>query len=384
MTGWNVRENIRKLKDISTLGVTDTAANAISAFFWFYLAALLGETQYGQISHVLAITGLASTIAMLGSENTLMVYPAKNVKIQSTIYLITGISGIITAITVFALYNNIESSVLVVGYVIFGLASHEILGRKLYQDYAKLLIIQRVLMIGLCIGLYHALGLNGVILGLGLAYFPYLIRIYRGFKECKIEFGLLKTRHKFMANSYLTRVTDTLGSSTDRLIIAPMFGYALLGNYQLGLQFLALLDVLPAIVYKYTLPHDSSGNPNIKLKKITVVISTIIASLTIILAPLVIPAIFPKFNAAIEIIQILSISIIPASIAYAYTSRLLGSEKSKIVLIGYVLYLLVLVAGIITLGSVFGINGAAISMVIATTSQTIFLVTLSRYDVKHV
>jgi O-antigen/teichoic acid export membrane protein len=380
MVGWNIKENVRKLKDISTLGITDTAANAISAFFWFYLAALLGETEYGQISHILAITGLASTVAMLGSENTLMVYPAKNVKIQSTIYLITGISGIITAITLFVLYNNIESSILVIGYVIFGLASHEILGRKLYKDYSKLLILQRVLMIGLCLGLYHLMGLNGIILGLGFAYFPYLVRIYQGFKEYKIDLGLIKTRYKFMTNSYLTRVIDTLGSSTDRLIIVPMFGYALLGNYQLGLQFLALLDVLPAIIYKYTLPHDSSGNPNIKLKKMTVIVSSIIASSAIILAPFVIPAIFPKFGAAIEIIQIMSLSIIPASISYSYTSKLLGSEKSKAVLIGYIVYLVVLIFGILSLGQIYGINGAAISMVIATTSQMSVLVITNKFS----
>ncbi len=379
MGEWNIRDNLRKLKDISTLGITDIAASAISAFFWFYIAALISETEYGQISHILAFTGLASTIAMLGSENTLMVYSAKNVKIQSTIYAITGIFGIIVSIAVFVLYQSAESSVLVIGYVIFGLASHEILGRKMYKLYSKFLITQKVLMIALSIGLYHVFGISGVILGLGIAYFPYLIRIYQGFKESKIDFGLVKTNFRFMTNSYLTRIVDVLGSSTDRLIIAPMFGYALLGNYQLGLQFLALLDILPIIVYKYTLPHDSSGNPNIKLKKVTIMISCIVSVLAVTLSPYLVPLFFPKYQVAIGIIQIMSVSVIPASISYAYSSKLLGAEKSKLVLFGYGIYLAVLVIGIFTLGNIFGINGAAASLVIATTSQAVFLVISSRF-----
>jgi len=182
-----------------------------------------------------------------------------------------------------------------------------------------------------------------------------------------------------MTNSYLTRIVDVLGSSTDRLIIAPMFGYALLGNYQLGLQFLALLDILPIIVYKYTLPHDSSGNPNIKLKKVTIMISCLVSVLAVTLSPYLVPLFFPKYQVAIGIIQIMSVSVIPASISYAYSSKLLGAEKSKLVLFGYGVYLAVLVLGIFTLGNVFGINGAAASLVIATTSQAVFLVISSRF-----
>ena len=61
--------NVAKLRDVSTIGITDTVASAISAVFWFYMAALLGAEQYGEISYFLAIAGLASSLAMLGSDN---------------------------------------------------------------------------------------------------------------------------------------------------------------------------------------------------------------------------------------------------------------------------------------------------------------------------
>ncbi len=375
----SIKNEIFKLKDISIIGISDTVASGISAIFWFFMAAVMGAEQYGELSYFLAIAGLASSIAMVGSENMLMVYPAKNVKIQSTTYFITSISGSIVTIIIFMLFLKIETSVLLVGYVIFGLASHEILGRKLYVTYSRFLISQRILMVVLAVGFYYIMGTDGVILGLGLAYFPYIIRIYKGFKETKIDFSLIRNRIGFIVNSYAMKVVDTLGSSTDRLIIGPMFGFALLGNYQLGYQFIALLDIIPTIVYKFTLPHDASGNENVKLKKGLIFVGIISALSGYFLSPIILPFTFPKYIEAIEIIQIMSLSMIPSSIAYAYTSKLLGAEKTKIVLIGYVVYLIALIIGIITLGEYFGINGAAFAIVISSTSQTVVLVTGEKF-----
>lgn len=369
-----IKNEILKLKDISTIGISDTIASGISAIFWFFMAAIMSTEQYGEISYFMAIAGIASSIAMLGSENTLMVYPAKNVKIQATTYFIASISGSIVTIIVFIIFLKFEINILLIGYVIFGLASHELLGRKLYATYSKFLISQRILMVLLSVGLYYVIGTDGVILGLGLAYLPYLIRIYQGFQETKIEFSLMKNRIGFIVNSYAIKVVDTLGSSTDRLIIGPIFGFALLGNYQLGYQFIALLDIIPTIVYKFTLPHDASGNQNIKLKKGLILVGVISAIIGFFLSPIILPLTFPKYVEAIEIIQIMSLSMVPSTVAYAYTSKLLGTEKSKIVLIGYIVYLISLIIGIVGLGEYFGINGAAIAIVIASTTQTLVLI----------
>lgn len=376
----NIKNEILKLKDISIIGISDTIASGISAVFWFVMAATLGAEQYGEISYFLAIAGLASSIAMLGSENMLMIYPAKKINIQATTYFITSISGLIVSIIIFLLFVKIEISILISGYVIFGLASHEILGRKLYATYSKFLISQRILMVVLAFGLYYILGVDGIVLGLGLAYIPYGIRIYQGFKNSKIDFSLIKPRINFIVNSYAMKVVDTLGSSTDRLIIAPIFGFVLLGNYQLGYQFIALLDILPTIIFKFTLPHDASGNQNLKLKKGLVGMGVVSALAGYFLAPIVLPLTFPKYVEAIEIIQIMSLSMIPSSIGYAYTSKLLGAEKSKIVLIGYIVFLITIILGIIGLGEQLGINGAAYALVIATTAQTAVLVIGEKID----
>ena len=90
------------IKGISTIGISDIIGNGISAGFWFYLASLMTAENYGQISYFIAIGGIATTISLIGSTNTLTVHTAKNLKTESTLYItsliITAISAIVVAI----------------------------------------------------------------------------------------------------------------------------------------------------------------------------------------------------------------------------------------------------------------------------------------------
>ncbi len=74
-------------------------------------------------------------------------------------------------------------------------------------------------------------------------------------------------------------------SSADKLIIAPIFGFTILGNYALGMQFYMMFLIIPSIIFQYIVPQDASGNPSIVLKKITVLISVGITVLGIIFHP---------------------------------------------------------------------------------------------------
>ena len=115
---------------------------------------------------------------------------------------------------------------------------------------------------------------------------------------------------------------------------------------------LAILTILPGIVYQYILPRDSSGDSNKKLKKLTIIVSIILAGLGLILAPIILPILFPKFTEAIEVIQIVSISVIPSTINLIYISKFLGNELSKIVLIGSGIFLSVQIVSILILGGI--------------------------------
>ena len=96
-----IKDLISSQKDLTSLGIVDIVSSAIGAVFWFYIASILGAEQYGKISYFLAIAGIASTVSLLGGPSTLTVYTAKNAKIQSTVYLITICSGIVSSIVLF-------------------------------------------------------------------------------------------------------------------------------------------------------------------------------------------------------------------------------------------------------------------------------------------
>jgi O-antigen/teichoic acid export membrane protein len=379
MSSWNNIKNIvTKFKGLTTIGFTNIIASAISGLFWFYIARLLGTTHYGEVSYIIAISGIALTFSLFGSGNALLVYTAKGVKIQPPVYFISIVAIAIASIVLYFIFYNIGLCLLVVGNGIFGLATLELLGLKSYKKYAQYFIIQRILMVALAISLYYFIGYNGIIIGIGLSYFPALIQLYKVFRGSKIDFSLIKPRFSFLFISYILDISRTFGSSIDKIIVAPMLGFALLGNYQLGIQFLSVLTIFPSVVYYYLVPHDASGNPNARLKKISIVISVGLAIPSIVLSPFVVPILFPKFTEAVQVIQIVSLSIIPITISNMYISKFLGNEKIRIVLIGAGIFIAIQIPTILLFGKIFGVNGIALSYVLATTVEAIYLITIDR------
>ena len=376
-------KNISGIKGISIIGLSDIASSIIGVVFWLYLASLLGAENYGHLSYFLSIASITSTISLLGTGNVISVYIAKKIKIEATIFLIPIVAGSIAAVILYLVFSDLGLTVYVLGAVIFGLATTEILAKGLFKSYSKYLLVSKILVVTLSIGLYQIIGIQGILLGVGLGFFIFMIRIYKGFKESKIDFSLLKPRSGFLVNSYALELINSFHGSLDKLIILPFVGFALLGNYQLGVQFLAILHILPGIVYKYVLPQDASGKPNKKLKQLTIISSIGIAILGIILGPIIIPLFLPQYTEAIAIIQIMSISVIPSTINLMYTSKLLGNEKTKFLLIGSGIYLITLILGIIILGLIYGINGMAVSIIISTSAETGFYYFINKTKMKN-
>jgi len=370
------------LSNLTSIGIADVSAKGISAIFWFYIAAILGPEGYGEITYFLSIAIIASNVALLGSVNTIIVYTAKNVKIQSTLYFLTLISGSITSIIVFFIFYDIGTSFLILGYVIFGLVSSELLGYKLYKNYSKYIITQRALMIVLSIGLFYIFGQDGILVGIALSFSPYIVGIIRGFKKTKINFNLIKERASFLRNSYLQTLAATLNNTIDKIIIAPLFGFALLGNYSLGIQFLTLLQIIPLTVSKYIIPQDSSGKENKKLKKITILTAVGLSVLGLTIGPPVITFIFPEFREAGSIIWIVSLSIVPYTVGLMYHSKFLGQEKSRQVLISSVIWIVSQILGIVILGSIYETNGIAGALVLGATASAIYVVIADELDKK--
>ena len=382
---WNQFKFItNKFRDLSFFGIGILVTNGIGGIFWLYMASLLGTEGYGEISYIISIGIMAGTISLAGMSNLLIIYGAKNIKIQSTIFLIGLISSGITAIIIFFIVdNNITLSLYIIGFVIFTLVTSELIGQKLFSKYAKIIIIQKIMLVIFSIVLYHLIGLQGIMLGIAISFLVFILMMYKTFREIKIDFSILKSKYKFSINSFLLDISNAFHGSLDKIIIAPILGFSLLGNYQLGLQFIGLLYLIPGMLFSYALTHDASGNSTKLVKKIIVMISIIFAVISIIMAPILLPILFPQFTEAIVVIQIMSLSIVPSAIASTYISKYLGSENSRIVLIGSGLYLLIQVISIIVLGNMYGVNGVALSIVISALVHVVYFIIVDKLYYKN-
>ena len=286
----------QNFKGLTTMGAATLISSGLGGLFWFYMASLMGTEGYGQVSYYIAIAVIGSRISLLGFANTMMVYSAKGVKIQPPIYLIAILGSIITSLILFFVFlYDPGISLYVIGFVVFTLITSDLLGRKQYKTYAKYLISQKIILIILSVSLYHIMGLTGVILGIAISFLPYSFVIYKEFKKSKIDFSLIRSRRKFITNNYVNDLTSTFHGEIDKIIVAPMLGFALLGNYQLSIQFFMILTILPTTVFQYILPHDASGNANLGLKKWLVIISVLFAILGIIVFPIIVSLSYDLF-----------------------------------------------------------------------------------------
>jgi len=382
----NFKEKIFGHKDLVSIGSANLLGNGISAIFWFSLASLINPEEYGQIHYFLAIAGMAQLLSLISTTNALQVYVAKNIKIHSTLFFISIIAGIVSSLVVFLFFSRTDTSLLVLGYIIFELSNGFLLGKKLFSNYAKFFLTQKILTVIFGLGLYFTFGVDGIIFGLVLSYVPYIWILVNEFRNTRIDFSLLKPRKGFLINNYGINISSAVGGQMDKLIIAPILGLELLGNYSLAMQFLVILLLLPTTVFKYLLTQDSSGKNTKNLKKNTIFASVGLTMFGIVILPMIIPILFPNYIDTVIAIQIISVAIIPGTIGIFYDSKLLSIEKSKFLVIGKGIGLFTMISGFVILGPIYGIIGLAVTLVVSSCLQTLVVIIASktiRYEEKH-
>lgn len=371
----------RKIFDISSIGISDTIGTGIAAIFWFYIASTIGPESYGELTFLISIAALVAGITLFGSGPTLMVFPAKKIDIQSTLFLIVLLANLIAGIVIFILFLNASVSFLIVAYSSLVLVTSTLLGKKLYKQYSKYVITQKILLVVFGIGFYYLIGETGILLGIALSHAHFGIRIFKGFKESKINFNILKEKKDFLFNNFALSISASFNSSFDKIIIAPLLGFAILGNYSLGLQFFAILSILPSTAMKYLLANEASGIENKKVKKLMILASILIAILGSTLAPMIISDIFPKFEDAQDIIRIVSWAIIPATInSSVYFPKFWAQERNRKILYASITIVCTQILGIVILGPIYGSVGIAAAFVISAYCGTIFAALADKFD----
>lgn len=367
----SLKKKILSLKDIGVLGIADIGGKAVSSIFWFYIITLMSVRDYGIINFNFGVASFAQTIALVGSTNALTVYVSKNVKIQSTFFVISLICGSVSAFAIFFIFQRVDTAFLLIMLIIGESTSGILLGKKEFHKYSIYNIIQKVLLVALGISFFYALGVNGIIYGIACSYLVFIPMFCTYFRETKIDFSLLKTNKEFIVSSYFLMLVSGVRRDIDKLIVPLLLGFTALGNYALALQVYAILMTMSMTFYKYTLPHDASGNENRKIKQMMILATVIISGGVFLLAPIITPHVFPKFTKSIELIQIISLSIVPATINLMHFSRFMGLEKTRIVIITTLLQVATLIIGFIILGTFFNVLGIAMSFLLSAIVSSI-------------
>ena len=374
---------VKIIRDISTIGGADIFGTVMSAVFWFYLASQIEPSSYGEIGWFLGIAGLFSGIALFGTANTITVYTAKKTQIQSTLNFISLSASVILSFIVIVLFPSfytIDIGIILIAYVINTLAIGDLLGRKHYSNYSKYTLVQKGLTLGLGFSFFYFFGYESIIFALAISYVLHFKRIFSIFKEMKINFNLIKPRIGFIGNNYFMSMLTIASGQVDKIVVAPLLGFAILGNYSLSVQVISVMLILPNVFQKYLLPQESTGVKNKKPKIIVIVFSVFITILGIFVAPILINELFPKFSEAVDAIRIMSLVVIPTTISLILESEFLGNEKSRVVLIGTAILVTSLIIGMLVLGSLMGIEGVAYSLVIAHTSKLGFYLIAKKFS----
>ena len=368
----NIRNKLFSYKGLALIGSADLIGGAISAIFWLVIASLLLVEEYGEISYFVAIASLG-ICCVVGSSDTLMVFSTKNQKIVPTLLLLTLIFTVIASLIAFVIIQRFEIIFLIFSFIVFQVSITLLLGKRLYAKYSKFLLTQKILQFAIGIGLYFLLGVNGVLIGIALSNFALIPIFYKELRNFKIDLSLLKPKKEFIINNHIIYAISVFRRDIDKIIVVPILGFTVLGNFALTLQFYAIMMIFSSVAFKYLLPRDVSGEKNIQLKIFLILLSVVITLSGIFFSPFFIENFFTKFSESIIPIQIASLSVISTTISVILYSKILALEKSRFLMIANSVQLCAILIGTVILGILYGIIGVTIAFVLGNTVHTITL-----------
>jgi O-antigen/teichoic acid export membrane protein len=354
----------------TSLGSTTSAI--LGAFFWVIFASILEVDNYGLANYYISLASIFATLGIMGLNTTVTTYLAKGE--EHVVYeanSLTLISGLFSAL-ILSTFQWI-SGLLSAASIFFSMTLAEVLGRRNYREYALLSIGQRTTQITLSVLLYLQFGIFGIVTGYFLGFLIFSYRFIDSIKNFTLKIDGVKEKRNFTMHSYGVNLIGNLSASLDKIVIGTLFGYYTLGLYQLGFQFFMFLSIIPGTLQQYLLPEESSGENKSEIKLVGFVASILIAIAMILISPHLVHTFFPTFTAAIPMVQLISLALIPLTISSVLNATFLGQEKSKNVFTAGVVYLFSLVMMLTLVGKLIGTSGLALAVVTAQTLQAIYL-----------
>lgn len=369
---------MKLIRDFGPILTADISSSIVGSIFWLYLATILNKNNYGELQLFISIAGMAVGFAVIANSNVMIIYEVKQKDLRRTLFLISFFTGIIISLILFIVYSRFDIILLIFGMMIEEMTLGYFLGKKLFAKYAIFLIAQKILMIILGIMFYFVIGVEGILYGIGLSYMPLAIIVIKGFKESKLNFSLFKKNFWFVINIYASRLVVFSRKNLDKILIMPILGVEVLGEYALAFQVYLIMAMFSTICFKFLLLNDAEKINSKKFRILVFFVSIIIAVSGIMIAPVAIPKLFPEYIRILTIIPIFSLAIIPNAVMTIYSSKFLGDEKSRFILIGGLINTIIYLLLVIFLGTTYGLFGLSMSFLIGIIINAIFLIFMSR------
>jgi len=370
---------VKLVKNFGPVLLSDIISTIIGSVFWLYLATILTKNEYGELQFLISNVGLAVGFAMIANNNSVIVYEAKRLDLRRTLFLISFLIGGIVSVVLFIIYSRFDIILLT-----FGMMSEEMIvgyfiGKKFFVKYAIFIILQKGLMIALGIGFYLVIGIEGILYGIGLSYISLIPIIFRSVRESKFNFLLFRENFGFIINNYGLRLIVFSRRNLDKIIIVPVLGTAVLGEYALAIQVYTAMVMFTTISNKFLLVNEATKT-NSKFKILVLAIAGLISLLGVTIGPRVISTIFPNYSGVADVIPIFSLTVLPNAVITVYSSKFLGEQNSRVTIVGAIIHTLIYIFLIIFLGSSYGLFGLSVSFLVSSIFYAIFLVSIHRIE----
>jgi O-antigen/teichoic acid export membrane protein len=348
---------------------------ALSATLWLVFASILSPSHYGQISYYIAVGTAGSVLGTFGFNTVNITRIAKSAHIETQgMYYFIFILSVIVSCIIGVLTQSAATGLLSFSLVAFNMSVSVPLGRMEYYKYMKMVIGARALLIFLSFLLYLVFGLEGILIGYAASSLIFSHRYFVHLIKSKWRFdGVTKKDINFSFHAFFMNFAQSSNVFIDKLMIAPLFGFQLLGLYQISSQFLMLLAIIPSSLFFYLLPKEAAGSSKLGISVYAFAFSIFFSIVLFFSSDLILQNLFPRYVGAGELVKIVAFGGIPLTIIAATNSRLLGLERSFFVFIGAMVFLVTLFSSLLFFKTLLGENGMAIALVVSLSAQALFL-----------
>lgn len=358
-------------KKFSYVAFGRIVAIGLQTVFFIMFATILNPESFGEMSYIISLAATFAIISRFGLSQTIVVYQAKgdnNAANQANVLAVitTGIAAIIL------IPINIFSAFLCIALTFIAMNQQNFLGLKNYKKYFLVSIVKGILIIPLSLLFYFILDIPGIVLGLALGNLLYSFHFLKTLNKKIDSFNHLKNNFKVLIHNFGVESSISLSRWIDKLLVVPLFGFALVGLYQFNIQILFGLTILPLALHSFLLSEESSGSSHKKISILVLSGALVAVLLVIIISPILISEFFPKYIDGVIGLQIMVISLIPFSLTGIITAKLQAKNSTKVGFsaLSRIVSLLILLA---ILGNMYGIMGLAFAVLVSSIIEVVSL-----------